>query len=639
MNIYFETYSITQTLALIGYIRKADTIYFHKKTWLPLTVNQKIKSIVVKIILAVNKNAKIKSPPLELLNKHNWELNKEAVTVADKMEPDIKGTNIYKTILRIIKDDNIVKYYKTHLTLELSARLLFFKISEELLNLENGNLYIVPKNNDYLFWKKSFDFDAVYERILSLCFYMNIIRDFFLRLRALGIFLSLPIVFFLLNIKKANLRRVKKKPYDLAVPIIWGTHKDNIVTGGIKREHDDSFYYNGALDSSRVVNIYSSWRQSRDIEEGFNKVMEIKNIAYKDSEQFMITPEFIIWFLQIQAKIVKDMLLNAFYLDDNLRVIDYSNKFVFAMLKKLLEIGNVDYKVEILRDDFNPNHIVATIICNRFNRKTVGIQHALNVYDAPQFCFVHLDKYIVYGDNLVETFRPYWDNISLEKTGRETIDWVVNNFNDKNNIERVKSRIARQYKSRKFNVLFTLPNPFNSYNMLKQWDALYDGLNLLKDTDIDFNLFLRFRRSRDLEGFGFTKRFMNLEEADNRFIIDHKNFTTQELMAVSDLVIANSVSFSIFESVAIGRKVFSFDFIGTPAYYFPDYGKDFVLKTADDIVKVFKGLESCFNGFDCNWDKLRVDCNYHYDGNNVKRMQKVFLETIAEVDRDLDDNK
>ena len=103
-------------------------------------------------------------------------------------------------------------------------------------------------------------------------------------------------------------------------------------------------------------------------------------------------------------------------------------------------------------------------------------------------------------------------------------------------------------------------------------------------------------------------------------------------MAVSHMVISKSTSFCIWEAVATQAKVFSFDFIGVTPYYFPCYGKDFVLRTGDDLVKAFIGLEDNFSRFACDWELLKQDCNYHYDGKNLQRIRKLVIDTIREID-------
>ena len=87
------------------------------------------------------------------------------------------------------------------------------------------------------------------------------------------------------------------------------------------------------------------------------------------------------------------------------------------------------------------------------------------------------------------------------------------------------------------------------------------------------------------------------------------------------------------EAFANGKTVFSFDFTGKAGFYYTGYGKDFVLRTREDIWKVFNGLETGFKHFDCQWDLLRKDSNYHDDGRNLERIQNEVVKMVGEVKR------
>ena len=60
--------------------------------------------------------------------------------------------------------------------------------------------------------------------------------------------------------------------------------------------------------------------------------------------------------------------------------------------------------------------------------------------------------------------------------------------------------------------------------------------------------------------------------------MDHNNFSTQEIMALCDLFIASSHSSGLIEAIAIGKKAFTLDFLGTAKYCYAGYGKDFNTK-------------------------------------------------------------
>jgi len=300
-------------------------------------------------------------------------------------------------------------------------------------------------------------------------------------------------------------------------------------------------------------------------------------------------------------------------------------------LDKELELCNIDYNVEFIRDDYNARHVVATVLCNKNAMRTVGIQHVAIPHIAPYLSYVHFDKYIVYGDLFVKGFSPYWNKVNLEKTGRETVDWVANILSDRVKEEDLNRRLRNLYPERKFTAVVILPSG-SERNKKKQWDEIYSALLELSDIDIDVNIFLRFRKRGDLRNYEHLRRFNRLEEMDGRIHIDHENFTTYELMVLSDVVIANSASFAIHEAIVTQARVFTFEFTGFTKYVFPDYGRDFILHTKDDLLRVFGGLESGYAQFDCDWERLRLDCNYHHDGRNLERIQRVVVDAVREAE-------
>ncbi len=151
---------------------------------------------------------------------------------------------------------------------------------------------------------------------------------------------------------------------------------------------------------------------------------------------------------------------------------------------------------------------------------------------------------------------------------------------------------------------------------------MHKALVAFCETDLDCNVILRFRTRASFES-AHVRQFLDLPDRDPRFIVELTNFSTYELMALSDLVIVTDGSFAGNEALAIGATVFSFEFIGAGRYYFRDYGKDFVLRNAADVLRVFGNINTSFEGFDCQWDALRRDANYHADGLNCHRIRTV----------------
>lgn len=621
--LFFEKYSIIQIIFLIKYIRKAQFIYFHKRSFPKLNHNSREKKIVERLILFFNRSVSIGTLPADKINDHTWVMNKKAVDVVEGLTDCIKNSAIYKTILHIIKDGNILKCYKMQLVDEISARLLFFKIAEDLIVGYKNNVYIIPAmNSDSEFEKEITREKYLKDHILQIIFKVNQFRNFFRKIIALIIFMLLPAGYVILNLKKITLRRINNKSYDIAMPVIWGFPSADVIVDGAKLNKDDGYLYNENIKPGQIVHIFRYWRSLPDVEESYKKIMDKNGIHYIDNEDYKINAKLLLIIAKIQFIIIKQILTNFFYKNDRYDYIWYSILIINWMIKKYLEFENVGYKVEFMRNDYNANHIVETILCNQNNKKTIGIQHAASPYELPILSYVHFDRYIVYGDIFVKNYSPHWERLHIVKAGRESIDWVVKNSNDNGEISRIRDRFLKLYKERKYTAVIAMSSDV-WYNPESQWDEMYRALRRLKTLrDIDINLFMRFRRAEYLNSSPNMARFVKLPEWDDRVIIDHSNFSTYELMALCDLFIACNISFSINEALASKAKVFTFNLHGRAKYLYSSYGKDFILNTEEDIIRVFNGLRNNFKGFDCDWERLKKDCNFHYDGKNLDRIRE-----------------
>ena len=630
MILFFETYSIIQTIFLFRHIKKAKVIYFHKRSFPQLKSNRFIERIVIKIIRFLNSSVCIETLPAKKINEPNWIANRKAVDIVEDMESNINESASYKTMLKIIRDENILKYYKRNIADDVSARILFFRVVQEFID-EYGNIAVIPSCNDYQDIQEVVGEETVDQFILQESFLINRLRDACLKLYALFIFLFLPFAYLILNLKKIRLKKIVKKKFDIAMPVIWGFHESDVIIGGVKWDQDDGYLYNKEITPGHIIHIFNHWRFSPEVTKSYKSIMDKKCISYIDARDYKIGTDFLIIVLTIQLKILQYFSSVFFAFHEKHKYIMCNNHIIYMMLKKYLEFENVDYKVEFVRSDYSGRHIIDTILCNQHNKKTVGIQHGSTAgpYVFNCLCYVHFDKYCIFSDRHLELYSPYWNRLNLRKVGNYRIDHLVEISKDKSLLTEIRRRLTSLYGKRKYLVLILFPSP-SEYNLINKWDEIYEGLYEMQSIDIDCTIMLRFRSTDNLE-FEHLKRFKTLTEVDSRFVIDLTNFTTYELMAISDIVISNSHSSGMIDGVALNRRTFTFDFMGTAKYCFKKYGKDIILYGKEDILNIFKNLENNFIGYDCNWDLLRKEYNYYYDGTCLSRLQRVIIETLKEI--------
>lgn len=634
MILLFETYSLIQIIFLAAYIRKAKAVYFHRRSFPPLQHNSSIRRIAEKFILFLNKDIAIKDPPADKTNEYGWEMNKAAVEAVEGFIPEIINSAAYRVILKIIRDNNILKCYKMKLADDISARLLFVKMSHYLIGENKNKIYLIFSDNNHCRFRSNLlDIGALASFILPQSIMVNYIRVFFQKSYLTLIFLFLPAAFIISNLKRIRftLGRIDKREYAIAMPVSWGIHDKEIIIDGVKWAHDDTYLYNKQIKKGDIVHIFNYWGDAPETEAKYKERMDAQGIFYADKKNYKVNMPFILICLRMQFQILVQSLKNFSYWIDRYKYLTYNNSIMFWMLKKHLEFENVDYKVELIRHDYSPQHIVETILCNQNNKKTVAIQHSANAgpYVLNGLCFIHFDKYCILGERHLLLYEPFWSNLNLEKTGNYMIDELQRMAKDKPFLEIIKNKIATKYKKRKYIALISFPTPAE-YNLSEKWDMIYEALAELRAVDIDCSIFLRFRNSACLEN-SHLKRFKNLPLSDSRFIIDLVNFSTYELIIASDVVLTSSHSSGMIEAVSIGRKAFTFDYMGTAKYSFSKYGRDIVIKDKEGIRNLFKNLENNYSGYCCDWSLLKQEYNYFDDGKSSERLQDVIYKTVQEV--------
>lgn len=632
--LFFESYSILQIVFLWRAIRRARRICFHEKIYPPLRRRFRLprhEAICRALIRLINREVEFVRPPEELLLRHNWEMNKRAIPVTDRMEEILSGTGACRALHSLLKDDALVRFFQGLYVSHAAERLMFYAVGSSL-RAEDKGWVLVPAWNGGDRYAAEVEGGAEAARHSAEVSFVNGLREAVRKLLILTAALAYPLIFVLSRLirGKVALRPPRRREYDVLQPVLWGIFEagSGRMISGTKKAQDDSYLQCERLSPDRILYLFRKWRRSLEEEADLKAKMARNGWPFADSRDFVLTPSFLRYALRVQWCALR-LLAGGLAGGDGAGMCESGALAVRAILHKRLEIENVACKVEFVRDDYNAGHVIETILNNRAGRLSIGIQHHMNAWDYPALSYVHFDKYIVYGDLTARTFRPHWDRLDLQKTGRENIDWAVSLVRDREAVERIAERLDALYGKRRARVLFVLPTR-RPLNRRKKWDELYAALEWLTQSELEIQVFLRFRSLSDLEASRLA-RFRGLAGRDPRVIIDQENFTTQELMAAVDVTVGNTVSFSIWEAAAAGRKVFSFDMIGVTPYYFAGYGKDFVLTGEEALRALFRAAVEGLAGLDVRWEDLARDCNYHADGGNLRRIQEVVVEGVAEV--------
>jgi len=627
-TLYFETYSITHVIKNLKGVLRARYIYFHSVIDYPIDLTKVKKRIVHAVIKAINPGVNIQVVPQEIVAKHLWRLNRQSLPLIDKMENDITMSGFYRLIMDVIGDDHAVNYYKMELARYLPNSLLFWSLTAELAD-RHGGLIVIPDTCD-IPGVESFYREFHEEKSISIADMggLDRVRCCLMRLfNALAI-CALPMVVVLTKIRRVRFRPIDRAYFPVRAPVVWGLRHGNSRVHGVKRPHDDGFLYDNNIRPGDMVHIFGQWGLSPRLKNGYKKIMTERGYAWRDRDDFLMDLKCLKGFMDLGRKIVLSSIKERLFLKETIPLGAITLRFLYQYMLKTLELENIRYSVEFVRNDYSPEHIIATILLNRIGSKTIGMQHVHIPQTSPQLAYIHLNRYIVFGEMFVNAYSPYWNGIKLKKIGSYSLDWVRGLMRDKERLGHIRKRYEGLYPNRSKIIVIILPSG-RKLNLKSRWEELFSALMEFQDTDMDCSVFLRFRKEEDLSVYKHLRRFRDLPKLDDRIYIDHKNFTTYEFMALADVVITSSASFAINESAITGAKVFTLDMTNFTKYYFPDYGRDFILRSKGDLLRVFAGMKKDFAGFDCKWDKLRTECNYHADGHNMQRIRDCVFSAVA----------
>lgn len=625
-NIFFETYSLLQVLALSWRIRSTERIIFCRPGLLPQSPRWK-KELIKGFIRFLNSKATIQEVSIEEITEEIWQLNKQGVGQVERLTEKIKQSPAYCFGLRLIRDENVMQYYKGGLAREIPAQVFFLMTAKKLMT-RLGYVLIVPKYNEYLHVQIENSQEGLatwaLPRVLQI---VNQIRLFLSQCGQILFLTLFPFAYLLMHLFNGFKWGARPK-FKLLMPVIWGFRDTTDLSAMAKKDYSDEYFYGDTFKPGEILHTFGDWPLEAPVRHQYQETMKKRGYAFVEKKKYKLSLKFlkdVIRVLKICILSWRSLLSTVSTLDGLL--LGTLPKLVHRYLRKKLEIENVDCEAESIRNDYDPGHVLSTILANQEGKRTVGIQHAASPYDCPQLHYVHVDCYVIYGEFYVKLFAPYWDHLRLARIGREKLDSLALILANDVLRSKIQDRAIRLFGESKHIALVLFPGAAEIC-LQKQWNEIYEGLREVSKTDLDAKIFLRFRDISHLEKFSCLSRLAELSLHDRRFILDHSNFTTSELMSISDMTIVPQASFTLSESIITEAKTFTFEYTGAAKFYFSHYGKDLILRSARDVLRTFHGLEQGYEGFDCQWDDLRKDLNYYADGDNARRLQEVILKDM-----------
>jgi len=622
LNILFSRYSLIQLFFFLPEIKKATRIYFQPILRSKDFVPKKYSLFLIKLIKFINPNCIVGNYEKDKFIEQEWQSNSFCIDTLKSQENEInKGFNA-RFLKILFRSQEITKFIQSSLTF-LPPEHAFLMISERIS--QNKNTLCIPSWEISRGMSRKISKSRLY--FLRLCYSLDNTISFFL---ISLITLVFPFLYLILLTKRGFSFYIKKtKEYLLLMPVVWGfSASKGVLQGGVLKARDDSYLYGKKFTPGTIIHTFGKWKFNSDVESRYKEVMNYRKYEYANINRYVITPKFIWDVVKTQVLVIYAFLYTFRFFKFSRREVfltKYTLKALKTYLDQLLQIENINYKAELVRDDYNPLHIINFIANHRKGIKSIGIQHTGSPYEAPQLAFVKFDTYAVFGEMYLKMFASSWFDIRLAKTGRENLDYVYNIFNNHNKKKDLLIKFQKIYGVKKKVVLILIPSMSVSMrtSALKEFS---DGLNKLSQVNQDFLIVIRPREMSHMRMNKYIRKIAKLVEKDSRFIIEIENFTTQELFFVSDIIITSNASFGINESVPLGKEVYTFDFMGTGKLYFEKYDRNFVLETASQLFDVITQISK--NKKKCDYNLLVKDLNFHFDGKNCTRIRNAILNEL-----------
>lgn len=594
-------------LAGAGVIRTADVVYIGRRVPLRPASVQRI-AMARRWVRLLNSRARAEGLPLDAVTRHLWRLNEEAVEQARALGSEIGRSRSYTIVRGIIRDDALLRYFQGAIVRSLPNAPLLGCLADDL-RARHASVTVVA------------GWDSVAESEAALS---HRAARFLTAWRASLFSAAVPVAYFLRRIRH-GWQQIRAERRQVALPVVRGMKPASVTTAGVQRPQDDGYLYGASFAPGDIVHVFSDWRLDAQSDADTRQALQEQRLPFVSRDLAGFDRRMSAELLRAFVGALRLLRPRAWTRLDA-RVLAETPKALYTYLKKHGECLLAPAAVVVVRDDYNPGHVIGTIVCHARGSRAIGIQHVASTCDAPQLAFIHLDRHAVFAPMLVRPFRAFWPEEMLERVGRKSIDWVADVAKDPSRRAAVQRRWRDAHPAEGPVILVLFPGE-REICLARQWDEMYNGLMAFTASGERATIVLRFRNTGSL-GDPKIARFARLPERDPRFVVEMSAFTTYELIAISEFVIAPEASFTINEAAAAGVPVVTFEYVGTATRYFGQYGRDVVLRSASDVDRVLRAVTQGAPALDCNWTLLSTDANYFTDGRNRERLQQAVRRLV-----------
>jgi len=554
-NLYIEKYTLAVLLKVmfsrkrVARIFILDSVDFYEH-------NPNEKNLLEKISIKLFKYTEIIRLPLYeqgpvAKDRKNicWQANKKTLEFLDSKHFHNKANILIKPLINFHGDEHIILAIKKMLMPYVFQKFLFYLQLQELQEATDKEIDIIVCETDVLEIDKYLELNMPTKRQSKLGSLFSSMSNI---LGVSFLILVSPLLMRDIFSRGVRVRKIKKQLFDTAIHLTWGFNTLEVIEADKMKKRnfgDDQYFKYGFLNPKQTIFVQGRWKFSSKIEDSFKRKIKSLGSSYvRDSELKVPLKMLLHEYLYIGC--IKPIIKVGSLLLQGVKV---SQKILFAIQKvhlsylhHMLFCKYYKAKVFVSRDDYDKDHILRTVVQDKYSLINVGIQHSAFVKPEliPFAAHTYFHRYYLAGDGFKKLWHPYWDtNKSMKSVGPHRDHCIVE---ARENLE-VKERFTHKYK-KQITVLLLFSSPDNEMSPAWLLKKKYQGIHKLTEIDPRIHLILRPRHYHSVQPLlGMFPELNDCIESKT-VTIELDDFTTQELIAYVDVCIAEDGSSVIIEA-------------------------------------------------------------------------------------------
>lgn len=492
---------------------------------------------------------------------------------------------------------NLISIKFTKLYHKKNNKLYFFKSLNTYLKSDDLLSYYMHRNSNLIS-------AIIYKRLILRVFFkfnnkkrnkLNLISNIILNILLSIIYIFLPLFFFIKNFSNLRINSYKNNTI-IFHPLIKSLNYSKIKLNDdyIKDEFN---FFSKNIDNKKFLFFKNNiWQANSPINEN---IIDKKNFKLPISLLF---------------KLVFKHLISIYYLFLGILFNNKFNLLFFNILalneiyEKYIELKNVTYKYEIIRDDYRSNHIIRHIINKKNNISSLIIQHHIFPIEYPSIVFSKANNIFTISKFHENQYKKYLSNIvpicRINNYHRVDTDKVFNGFIIYLPSFRKTSGEIDQFRN--------FINSFEAYlktGRLSNFEIYFKVKNIYEfEKNIEDNYRIFYEKIQK-----FTKNNKNISFLDSNSVDNESLFKTCSIHLVF------GPSFVIWELESYNRKVYVYPIKGFENDFFKDYSNIVLINSFEYFIKKLE----------INFDNNEISETYQLNYDKKTKNFKEFFKKIT----------